>query len=110
MRITKKDLDFLVKLENYLGRKENWSPMVRRLWRLNDRLISEYAIEQNSKTEKCKCKCKADETEVKGLDELPDDLKQDVIDLLDAISESTDDDSNDNPKYVINVRMKRRKK
>lgn len=44
MRITNKDLEFLVELENYLGARESWSPMVSRLWELNERLLGSKLI------------------------------------------------------------------
>ena len=41
MYINKKDLEFLIKLENELGCNENWSDRVKQLWELNERLIKQ---------------------------------------------------------------------
>lgn len=39
MHITIDDLNFLISLENRLGKAENWSDDVMRLWELNDKLL-----------------------------------------------------------------------
>ena len=41
MYINNKDLQFLIKLENELGREENWSDRVQQLWELNERLMKQ---------------------------------------------------------------------
>ena len=41
MYISKKDLEFLIELENELGCAENWSDRVKRLWEINENLISQ---------------------------------------------------------------------
>jgi hypothetical protein len=49
MYIGKRDLEFLIHLENRLGEFENWSDDVKQLWELNERLINERE-RLNSKT------------------------------------------------------------
>lgn len=44
MYISKKDMEFLIELENELGCDENWSDRVKRLWQLNEKLISQREV------------------------------------------------------------------
>lgn len=39
LNISIDDLNFLISLENRLGKEENWSKDVIRLWELNDKLL-----------------------------------------------------------------------
>ena len=39
MHISIDDLNFLITLENKLGKEQNWSEDVIRLWELNDKLL-----------------------------------------------------------------------
>ena len=39
MHISIDDLNFLIELENKMGKEQNWSKDVIRLWELNDKLL-----------------------------------------------------------------------
>lgn len=51
MYINNKDLEFLIELENELGCDESWSNRVKKLWKLNEKLIKQRE-ENNKKTRK----------------------------------------------------------
>lgn len=41
MNISNSDLEFLIQLENKLGKQENWGEDVQKLWKLNEKLINQ---------------------------------------------------------------------
>lgn len=52
MYITNDDLEFLIHLENKLGKQENWSEDVVRLWEVIERLLKQRSAQREKTKEK----------------------------------------------------------
>ena len=133
MRITNDDLDFLVELENYLGAKESWSPMVQRLWLLNDRLLNRrtehdgrrYVRRRSDPIDRLlrsvsmrSDELDSDDTSGQSDGESAEDIVKDIIRICEvALNDMSNDDdktpqnhTDDKPRYVVKLRLRKRDK